>query len=159
MPNILRRSASEALFARQVGKAIARCKGTGKSFALLALRVEELERVEGLLGHEAGKAIVYRLGRRIKQALRPDDRVIRIGDDDKEGVSTTPEVGGAAGAGRGRMVVCFLTSAGVAFGRRRRAGFRQSCGGFVSWSGGGVSECDCLGFGALSRLPGESRPA
>ncbi len=62
--------------------ALARCKRSGRSLAVLFCDLDRFKTVNDLHGHDQGDALLVEVARRIQMVLRPSDTVARFGGDE-----------------------------------------------------------------------------
>ena len=74
--------ANETYFAERLGGAIADARRFGDKLGLACLDLDDLKPVNTRLGREAGDAVLVELGRRLRDELRAQDTVARIGGDE-----------------------------------------------------------------------------
>jgi diguanylate cyclase (GGDEF)-like protein len=67
---------------QQLDRMVARCERDGSGFALMALDLNGFKPVNDTYGHEAGDQVLAEIGQRLSDALRPGDRVARMGGDE-----------------------------------------------------------------------------
>jgi len=63
-------------------EAIARARDGGRMIALLFLDLDGFKTVNDTAGHQAGDDILRHVGRRLREAVRPNDQVARVGGDE-----------------------------------------------------------------------------
>lgn len=80
MANILRRPEPQNLFSRDLRKAIAKCRRSGQTLALLVVQINQLEKVEGTLGYSASQELAGHLLERITSVLHDHDNIVKVGD-------------------------------------------------------------------------------
>ncbi len=66
----------------RIGQAVARAKRSGQPFALLYLDLDNFKDINEGLGHEAGDELLVEVGRRLRNSLRGQDTVGRLGGDE-----------------------------------------------------------------------------
>jgi diguanylate cyclase (GGDEF)-like protein/PAS domain S-box-containing protein len=70
------------LFQKTLDEAIACVHVGGGGFAILLLDVDDFKRINDMLGHDAGDALLCTFAERIRGALRAEDMVARLGGDE-----------------------------------------------------------------------------
>jgi len=80
MANILRRPKPQKLFSRELGEALARSQAKNQRLALLVVRINQFEKVEGALGYPVSQQLAEQLLDHIQGILHDDDRVLKVGD-------------------------------------------------------------------------------
>ena len=73
---------NRSFFQKRMDEAIAAAEAAGDSFGILLLDVDDFKRINDMLGHDAGDALLCTFAERIRAALRPDDMVARLGGDE-----------------------------------------------------------------------------
>lgn len=73
---------NRALLSDRLRQAIARCKRTGASFAVMALDLDGFKKVNDSMGHPAGDELLVQVAQRLKQVLRETDTLARMGGDE-----------------------------------------------------------------------------
>ena len=82
--------ANRVLLLDRLGQACARMRRSGGRLLVMFVDLDHLKEVNDTLGHAIGDELLVHVGRRLHQALRPDDTVARLGGD--EFVVVCPEV-------------------------------------------------------------------
>jgi diguanylate cyclase (GGDEF)-like protein/PAS domain S-box-containing protein len=78
----LTRLPNRQLFHDRLASALARAARNGTGFALLYLDLDKFKMVNDTYGHAAGDAVLYQVAQRIKQCVREEDTVARVGGDE-----------------------------------------------------------------------------
>ena len=73
---------NRSFFQKRMDEAIAASAAEGESFGILLLDVDDFKRINDMLGHDAGDALLCTFAERIRAALRPEDMVARLGGDE-----------------------------------------------------------------------------
>jgi diguanylate cyclase (GGDEF)-like protein/PAS domain S-box-containing protein len=81
---------NRVLLLDRLGQACARLRRSGGRLLVMFVDLDRLKEVNDTWGHEAGDELLMQIGRRLDQALRPDDTVARLGGD--EFVVVCPDV-------------------------------------------------------------------
>lgn len=78
----LTRLPNRTLFADRLEQALRNAKRRGESLALAIMDLDKFKRINTRHGHEGGDALLKRVARRTRRALRAIDAVARIGGDE-----------------------------------------------------------------------------
>jgi len=70
------------LLQHRIDNSIQEAAATGGRFALLLLDVDHFKRINDMLGHDAGDALLCTFADRLKNACRPEDMIARLGGDE-----------------------------------------------------------------------------
>jgi diguanylate cyclase (GGDEF)-like protein/PAS domain S-box-containing protein len=73
---------NRVLLLDRLGQACARLRRSGGSFLVMFVDLDRLKHVNDTWGHATGDELLVQVGRRLDQALRPDDTVSRLGGDE-----------------------------------------------------------------------------
>ena len=82
---------NRVLLLDRLGQACARLRRSGGRLLVMFVDLDRLKQVNDTWGHEMGDDLLIQVGRRLDQALRPDDTVARLGGD--EFVVVCPDIG------------------------------------------------------------------
>jgi diguanylate cyclase (GGDEF)-like protein/PAS domain S-box-containing protein len=82
---------NRVLLLDRLGQACARLRRSGGRLLVMFVDLDRLKQVNDTWGHETGDDLLVQVGRRLDQAVRPDDTVARLGGD--EFVVVCPDVG------------------------------------------------------------------
>jgi diguanylate cyclase (GGDEF)-like protein len=82
---------NRVLLLDRLGQACARLRRSGGRLLVMFVDLDRLKHVNDTWGHETGDDLLVQVGRRLDQAVRPDDTVARLGGD--EFVVVCPEIG------------------------------------------------------------------
>jgi diguanylate cyclase (GGDEF)-like protein len=94
--------------AERLGAAVADTRGRNTGVAVLFVDLDRFKIVNDTFGHEVGDALMVAVAGRLREALRPDDQVVRYGGD--EFVAICPEISNAGAAERiARRVIAALS--------------------------------------------------
>lgn len=74
--------ANRVLGLDRIGKALDRCRRSGRHVAVLCCGVDRFKVVNDSIGHACGDAVLVELARRLEQALRGSDTAARIAGDE-----------------------------------------------------------------------------
>jgi diguanylate cyclase (GGDEF)-like protein/PAS domain S-box-containing protein len=81
---------NRVLLVDRLGQACARVRRSGGRLLVMFVDLDRLKQVNDTWGHATGDDLLVQIGRRLDQALRPDDTVARLGGD--EFVVVCPDV-------------------------------------------------------------------
>jgi diguanylate cyclase (GGDEF)-like protein/PAS domain S-box-containing protein len=73
---------NRALFQQALDQGLLDASNATGSLTILMIDLDDFKRTNDALGHDAGDALLTEFGRRLKQAVRPDDLVARLGGDE-----------------------------------------------------------------------------
>ena len=82
---------NRVLLLDRLGQACARLRRSGGRLLVMFVDLDRLKLVNDTWGHETGDDLLVQVGRRLDQAVRPDDTVARLGGD--EFVVVCPDIG------------------------------------------------------------------
>jgi diguanylate cyclase (GGDEF)-like protein/PAS domain S-box-containing protein len=82
---------NRVLLLDRLGQACARLRRSGGRLLVMFVDLDRLKHVNDTWGHEMGDDLLVQIGRRLDQAVRPDDTVARLGGD--EFVVVCPDIG------------------------------------------------------------------
>ncbi len=82
---------NRVLLLDRLGQACARLRRSGGRLLVMFVDLDRLKHVNDTWGHEMGDDLLVQVGRRLDQAVRPDDTVARLGGD--EFVVVCPDIG------------------------------------------------------------------
>jgi diguanylate cyclase (GGDEF)-like protein len=82
---------NRVLLLDRLGQACARLRRSGGRLLVMFVDLDRLKQVNDTWGHETGDDLLVQVGRRLDQAVRPDDTVARLGGD--EFVVVCPDIG------------------------------------------------------------------
>jgi diguanylate cyclase (GGDEF)-like protein len=82
---------NRVLLLDRLGQACARLRRSGGRLLVMFVDLDRLKHVNDTWGHETGDDLLVQVGRRLDQAVRPDDTVARLGGD--EFVVVCPDIG------------------------------------------------------------------
>ena len=74
--------ANRDLLQDRLGQAIASAHRTGEQFAVLFLDLDRFKHINDSLGHTAGDAVLKRVAQRLRQCVREEDTLARVGGDE-----------------------------------------------------------------------------
>ena len=73
---------NRALFNERIGQLLAQSKRHGQTFALLFIDLDRFKEVNDTLGHQAGDELLRHIAQRLRDGVRAEDTVARMGGDE-----------------------------------------------------------------------------
>ena len=80
MSNAAPSTGRHAHFLRDLHRAMLECEAAGQVLALIVVQIDQLERVEGTLGHAASATLAAEFCARARPTLRESDNLLQVGD-------------------------------------------------------------------------------
>ena len=80
MYNAAPNTGRHAHFLRDLHRAMLDCEAAGNMLALIAVQIDQLERVAGTLGHAASATLAAEFCGRVRPTLRDSDNLLQVGD-------------------------------------------------------------------------------
>lgn len=126
---------------RGLDRALARLAAAGQRFGLIHVDLDRFKHINDTLGHAAGDLVLVAVGARLRQVVRDDDSVARIGGD--EFVVLLPGLG--EGGPVRRVAERILASLSQPVGRAEGGAIPVSASlGAVVWDGSGPASAERL---------------